>query len=215
MRAKLNHTTRGLAALAVSFLAGACAEPVGDINTVQPGYLSKSLFEKEWYYRQTIVESDPGTGLSGAFVGLEADIEKIRWEIREDKLIAYRTHEGVPGIDEDRTQPGSDYKGDPIAMFDVKSHFDIQRRYNTSTGEQSNVIAENKSDRPWNEREYFRISVDNRRRRRGGLRRVPQLRQRRGRWFDALRPRHGVPVLAPPARHRAGLHRDDHAPHRR
>ncbi|MCK6571865.1 zinc-dependent metalloprotease [Myxococcota bacterium] len=160
MRAKLNHTTRGLAALAVSFLAGACAEPVGDINTVQPGYLSKSLFENEWYYRQTIVESDPGTGLSGAFVGLEADIEKIRWEIREDKLIAYRTHEGVPGIDEDRTLPGSDYKGDPVASFEVQSHFDIERRYNTSTGEQTNVIGENKSDRPWNEREYFRIKVD-------------------------------------------------------
>jgi hypothetical protein len=160
MRAKLNHTTRGLAALAVSFLAGACAEPVGDINTVQPGYLSKSLFEKEWYYRQTIVESDPGTGLSGAFVGLEADIEKIRWEIREDKLIAYRTHEGVPGIDEDRTQPGSDYKGDPIA--DVRR--EVALRHPASLQHQHRRAVERhrgKQERPTLER--ARVLPDQRR----------------------------------------------------
>lgn len=149
-----------LSALAALGFTAGCGEPVNDINTVQPGYISKALFEKDWYYRQTIVESDPGTGFSSAFVGLEADVEKIAWEIREDQLIAYRTHEGVPGIDEDRTLPGAQYKGDPVAIFKIKSHFDIERGYNAATGEQTVVIGENSSDRPWYDRQFMRIEAD-------------------------------------------------------
>ena len=146
-----------LAALAACV---ACAEPVKDINLVQPGYLDKSLFDdKVWYYRQTITEADP-TQSTGFFVGLEADMEKIRWEIREDQLLAFRAHEGVPGIDEDETRPGADYRGEPIASFGISSHFDIQRGYNTATGEQNNTISENSSDRAWRDRKYIRVAFD-------------------------------------------------------
>ncbi len=154
-----NQRLAALAALAGGVALSACGEPVQDVNTIQPGYISKALFEKDWYYKQTIIESDPGTGFSSAFVGLEADVEKIKWEIREDQLVAYRTHEGVPGIDEDRTQPGSNYKGDLVAVFAITSQFDIQRDYNAATGEQGVVIGEN-TERPWFDREYMRIQVD-------------------------------------------------------
>ena len=148
-----------LATAGAGLLASACGEPVGDVNTVQPGYISKALFQKQWYYKQTITESDPGTGFTSAFVGLEADVEKIDWEIREDQLIAHRIHEGVQGIDEDRTRPGAKYVGDPVAIFKISSQFDIQRDYNAATGEQSVVIGEN-TDRAWFDREYMRIEVD-------------------------------------------------------
>ena len=45
-------------------------------------------------------------------------------------------------------------------MFPIESHFDVQREYDSSTGEQSNVISENTSDRPWYERSYMRVKWD-------------------------------------------------------
>ena len=38
----------------------------------------------------------------------------------------------------------------------VTSHFDVKRDYNPGTGEQTNVIVENTTDRPWNERQFMR-----------------------------------------------------------
>ncbi len=45
----------------------------------------------------------------------------------------------------------------PIASFAIQGHFDIQRNYNSATGEQSNVIDENASDRPWYQRQFIRV----------------------------------------------------------
>ncbi|MCA9547488.1 MAG: zinc-dependent metalloprotease, partial [Myxococcales bacterium] len=70
---------------------------------------------------------------------------------------AYRTYEAVPGVDQDGYQDGARYQGDRIATFPITSHFDIIREYNANTGEQSNVIVENATDRPWWEREYIRV----------------------------------------------------------
>lgn len=153
MRASIQSTVLSFAA--VGLIAG-CAEPVEEVNTVQPGYVSKALFEGEWYYRQTIVDASPLQG--AAFVGLEGSLEKVRWEITEDTLYAYRTHEAILGLDEDDTQPGAVYKGDPVAAFAISAHFDIKKGYNASTGEENNVIGENQSDRPWYERDYIRVN---------------------------------------------------------
>ncbi len=132
-----------------------CAEPVEEVNTVQPDYIDKALFQGEWYYRQTMVDVSPE--VAAAFVGMEADIERIRWEIRHSTLFAYRVHEAIPGLDESATRPGAEYQGDTIAAFPITSHFDIKRTYNTSTGEQTNVIGENTTDRHWAERQFMRI----------------------------------------------------------
>jgi hypothetical protein len=142
--------------IAVIFGAFGCAEPNDDINYVQPYYVEKSLFQGEWLYKQTIVDVSPE--LSIGFVGLEGAMEKVSWEIKKDLLVAYRTHEAIVGLDEDTTQDGSDYRGDPVAMFAITSHFDIKRSYNANTGELSNTIAENTSDRPWYEREFIRVA---------------------------------------------------------
>jgi len=50
------------------------------------------------------------------------------------------------------------YVGQPVAIFDIKSHFDVIRRYNPQTGEQSNVIEENTTDKFWWQRKYMRVN---------------------------------------------------------
>ena len=144
-----------LATATAALLFGGCAEPVEDINRVQPHYVKKSLLTGEWYYRQTIV--DVPQDVSVGFTGIEGALEKIRWEITEERLIGYRIHEIIPGLDADSTQPGADFDGDPVAVFTIDSHFDILRGYNTATGEKTNEIVENSTDRPWFEREYMRV----------------------------------------------------------
>ncbi|MGZ3406625.1 MAG: zinc-dependent metalloprotease, partial [Polyangia bacterium] len=44
----------------------------------------------------------------------------------------------------------------PLAAWPIKSHFDIIRDYNSTTGEETNKIIES-TERPWNEREFVRV----------------------------------------------------------
>ena len=45
----------------------------------------------------------------------------------------------------------------PILTYNIASHFDVKREYNAGTGEQTNVISENTTDRPWDQRQYMRV----------------------------------------------------------
>ncbi|MEC8023776.1 MAG: zinc-dependent metalloprotease, partial [Myxococcota bacterium] len=49
------------------------------------------------------------------------------------------------------------YRGSPILVIPITSHFDIQREFNTLTGEKTNVVVENTTDREWHERKYMRV----------------------------------------------------------
>ena len=141
----------------LSGLLIACGDKVEDVNRVQPYFIKKSQLEGEWYFRQMLTESPP-TGAAGLlFEGLHGEVEKVRFELRERQLIAYRVHPNVEGLEDDRIIEGSTYQGEPVAIFSVQRHFDIMREFNTTTGEQSNVISENTSLKPWFEREYVRI----------------------------------------------------------
>ncbi len=154
--------------LTASMLAGSilalsgCAQQVGDIDRTSPNKVSKSIFDDggEWYVRSTVVEV-PGTAVS-SFAGLQGEMNRVRWEITEDHLIAFRTNEDVLGIDTNLYNPETDgpFQGAPVAAFPIQSHFDVQRAYNSATGEQTNVITENGSDRNWYEREFMRVSWD-------------------------------------------------------
>ncbi|MBT6492263.1 MAG: hypothetical protein HOK97_21000 [Deltaproteobacteria bacterium] len=143
------------AGLCLLLTVQACSTGVGDIDRSQPGKLKKQALQGEWYYRQTVVDV-PFTG-GMTFVGEQSITERIHFEISENLLTAYRSYEKVEGS-EIPSQPGdSEYQGAPIAAFRISSHFDVIRNYNDATGEQSNVISENTSDRPWYEREYIRV----------------------------------------------------------
>ena len=53
------------------------------------------------------------------------------------------------------------YRGAPLATFPINSHFDIIRTYNAATGEETNVIVEDSSERMWYERSYMRVDWGN------------------------------------------------------
>lgn len=154
---------RGLGVVLLSLFAAACAADVGDINRVQPNYVKKSVFigdpgsgkDKVWYYRPTVTEVPDSAGF--AFTGEQGEVQKIVWDLQEQVLVAYRSYEFTKGAEQYASRPGNKYRGAPIASFPVVSHFDIQREYNPATGEQTNVIVENTTDRPWYEREYVRV----------------------------------------------------------
>ncbi len=144
-----------LAALG-ALLTSACAQEVGDIDRTQPNLVEKSQFDGEWYYQRTIVDVPAGAGFT--FVG-NADfggLDVISFDFEENVLLVRRELEFITGAD-DLTEQGADYEGEVVAAFPVQ-HIDIQRQYNASTGEESNVIVENMSDRPWYERDYVRIN---------------------------------------------------------
>lgn len=136
---------------------GGCAGDNGDLNRVQPGYVKKSdMLGTSWYYRRTVVDSSEATAWATIGTGDLFTVERIRWEIQEDHLIAYRDYEYIPNA-EDGKFPDAKYEGAPLAAFPITEHFDVMREYNPSTGEQTNVISANTRDRTWYEREYMRV----------------------------------------------------------
>lgn len=151
-----------LAALAVvlSTVGVGCAADQGDLNLVQPGYVKKAdLLGKSWYYRRTVVDAPEGLGpYATPGTGDLFTIERVRFEIQEDYLIAFRDYEYIPGSEEAEYDGAEDYQGTPVVAFPITSHFDIKREYNSGTDEQTNVISENSSDRVWYEREFIRVA---------------------------------------------------------
>ncbi|MBI5507108.1 MAG: zinc-dependent metalloprotease [Deltaproteobacteria bacterium] len=133
--------------------AASCAGDVTLVDRTQPARVEKALFQGEWYYRATVVDVQFNQGL--LFEGYEGEMDRVRWDIREDQLIAYRSYEILIGAEQ--TNGTTEFYGNPVAVFPITSHFDVIREYNTATGEQSNVLVENTTDRPWFERQYMRV----------------------------------------------------------
>jgi hypothetical protein len=139
----------------VAVVAG-CAQDVGDIDRTSPEKVQKALFENddEWYHRQVVVQTD----MQGSviFEALESNLKRIRWTITENVLYAHSTVELVGGLNEG-FDDAQDRRLGAVAAFPIIAHFDVQRSYNPATGEPSNVIVENMSDRHWYERDYMRV----------------------------------------------------------
>ncbi len=141
--------------LSVPFLllAAACSQEVGLIDRTQPGLLSKSIFigdpeqpdTQQWFIRRTVTDVPYDVGYT--FIGETEEAYRIRWDIQRDQLLAFRTHPHVEGTPDTA----------PVAVFAIKGHADVFREYNPSTGEQTNVLSENTTDRPWYEREFIRV----------------------------------------------------------
>ncbi|WP_438014362.1 hypothetical protein WMF18_26040 [Sorangium sp. So ce315] len=156
----------GLAA-AVCLAAG-CAEERAEINQVQANALAKSFFvganlqsmedDPEFWARTTVIDVGYGASQDGLFSSsyAQADVARIKWVIQEDLLIGRLTYERVNDTDGKGAGAATD-DGVVAAAYKIVSHFDIRRDYNPATGEESNVIVENTTDRPWYEREYMRV----------------------------------------------------------
>ena len=159
---------QGALVASLVLLAIACGQPK-IIDRTQPNFIKKSdLTSGTWYIHESVVDA-PKTPSNAAVIGRDGELEKVRWEVQEDLLVAYRSYEVVAGADPrvDRAkssighvvmQDGRAYKGNPVFAYRILSHFDRQRQYNPSTGEQSNVLVEDTQDRPWSEREFMRVA---------------------------------------------------------
>lgn len=157
-----------IAALLAAAAAAGCAQDIGDIDRTEPNRVKKSDLESgAWWMHQKIVDV-PGSSSLEAFEGLMMETEKVVFVAEENYLMAYRSYPILPGSDHQLLNMegpdsyeelyGDNYKGNVLAMYPITSHFDVQRTYDTSTGEQSNVIVENTSDRPWYERDFMHVN---------------------------------------------------------
>ncbi len=163
MRGKWQWCAIVAATVGVSTIAG-CAQDIGDIDRTEPNKIRKADLEgSAWWMHQKVTENSPMMSDRG-FEGLMMATDKVVFVAEENYLVAYRSYPSLPGADDTAKYDGNydeiygeDYKGEIRAMFPIDSHFDVQREYDTSTGEQSNVIVENTSDRPWYERDYIRV----------------------------------------------------------
>jgi len=150
-----------LLVLGTGIAFGGCAGAGrADIDRSQPDKVDKSFFlnvdgtPKKFYYRLTITDVPPTNGW--AFEGMQGPMDKIYFQITEDQLIGYRAYDYAPGSENPFTG-GANNTDAPVVSFKIKSHFDVKREYNPGTGEQTNVISENTTDRPWAERQYMRV----------------------------------------------------------
>jgi hypothetical protein len=162
MRKRLwSLTAAALTVLASVGAINGCSHRNGDVNRVVDPYWNKADFDGEhvWYYRSTVVDTAPGSSFINGTVG-DGDwllLERLRWEVTETYLMGYRDYESAPGTEHNEWEGGSDvYKGAPVAMFAIKDHFDIRRNYDSITGEETNVIVENR-ERAWYDRNYMRV----------------------------------------------------------
>lgn len=158
-----------LASTALVALVG-CGRPEL-VDRTGPNFVKKAdLLDGTWYIQESIIDAPKTPSI--ATIGYGGKMEKIRWEVQEDLLVGYRSYEIVPGADPrvDREKSklgkvifkdGRPYKGNPVFAYRIESHFDRQREYNAATGEQTNVLVEDTSDRPWYQREFMRVDWTN------------------------------------------------------
>src|SRR5262249_16875677 len=152
----------GLTAIVASAAVGfGCAQERDTINKVDAYALDKSFFvgpklndpsdDPEFYGATTIVDVPfavtPGVP--------PTPLRRVKWELTNEVLNARLTYESTNGVDGQGNAHTN--SGQIVASFKVLSHFDIRRDYNPQTGEELNVIVENTTDRPWQERQYFRV----------------------------------------------------------
>lgn len=158
------RTSLLLGMLGAAFMAEGCARERDPINRVQANAMAKSFFvgaeindpqdDPEFLWRSYVVGGSMSQTL--VTVGTGSEVDRIRWEVTEEMLIARKAYQLVRGAD-DRGLPEKYPDGTIVAAYPIESHFDIRRDYNPSTGEELNVIVENTGDRPWFEREYMRV----------------------------------------------------------
>lgn len=158
--------SRSLRVLAIGFFFLAsfgCAEERAPINKVQANALDKTFFvgdpqnpndDPVFYWRNFVVDASEDQSLIG--IGSWSGVDRIKWEISETMLFARRAYDQNAGADDKGSTSGYP-NGTIVAAYPISSHFDIKRAYNPQTGEELNIVEENTTDRPWYQRQYFRV----------------------------------------------------------
>jgi len=161
-------TTRLVSAtLLAALIFGGCAEERAPIDRVQADALKKSFFvgellsdtsdDPEFYAQGTLIDVGYGASQDGLFTSTYAQpLSRVKFVITEEALIARLTYERIEDSDGKGAGPTST-DGTIVAIYPITSHFDITYAYNPTTGEKLNILQENTTDRPWYEREHFRV----------------------------------------------------------
>jgi hypothetical protein len=167
--------TLGLVALSLASIPASqqgCVEDIRTVNRTSPYKLKKTDFEGVWLYMQTTIDVPFSSAVSFTGETPFGQSTKIVFDIQENWLIAYPVVETVEGTEREwKTlpirnywEPGKRnefvdmYVGPPLARWPIETHFDLVRNYNAFNGAQSNELTENTFDRPWYERDYFRVA---------------------------------------------------------
>ena len=171
---RLKTIAAGVVIGAIGLMSG-CAEQIGDIDRTGENKILKSdLLDHEWHMRVIVSDVSPTAEyiFNGAYL---LGLERVRFWANPTALHVHRSYDQVPGSDDrvERLPDGTvveselydefmgddgTYYGARIFGFDINSHFDVQRQYNPQTGEQTNVIVENTTDRDWHERDFMRVN---------------------------------------------------------
>ncbi len=150
----------------LSFALGTgCSMERPPIGRVQANALAKTFFvgelrnaedDPEFYMHVSVVDVMYGANSDGLITSADGQaMTRVRWEITEKSLVARLRYELVQDTDKKGLKATPD--GQIVAAFTIEKHFDIRTDYNPSTGEELNVIVENDTDKPWYDREYFRV----------------------------------------------------------
>ncbi len=153
--------------VALSALLAGCAQERAPINRVQPYALKKAFFvgadfnntadDPEFWARTTVIDVGYGAAQDGLFTSTYAQpLSRVKWQVTEDLLIARLAYERIATSD-GKGAGKMTQDGIIVAAFKITSHFDIKHAYNPTTGEELNVLEENSTDRPWNQREYIHV----------------------------------------------------------
>jgi hypothetical protein len=159
---------RSLAVLCLTALSAGgidCAQERDPINRVRENALPKSFFvgahytdqndDPEFYANNFVVDGTADNAMMP--VGTYDDVDRIRWEIQEDFLLARKSYEYVEGSEGRAASAQRTPHGVIVAAYRIESQFDQRRAYNSSTGEEINVVEENTADRRWPERDFIRV----------------------------------------------------------
>jgi hypothetical protein len=173
-----------IALCALGFSLASCSAAPGTVNRVQANLVDKAIFEGEWWYSSTAIDvsydeasifnsssaNPPFEGSMSTDYAIDFNrsgpnvlgspsysfpIARIRWVIDQNYLFAYRSYELVQGGNQNGRSP--DYRGQPLAVFKIEDHVDVRHDYSSLSGEQTNVVLENTTDRQWYDRKYMRV----------------------------------------------------------
>ncbi|MGC6418805.1 MAG: zinc-dependent metalloprotease [Bradymonadia bacterium] len=163
----LKKTLRFALGLTLASALFGCAEERPPIDRVQPFALKKAYFvgdnfvstddDPEFWTQATLIDVGYGASQQGLFTSTYAQpVSRIKWEITEDLLIGRIAYERIDDSDK-KGIGGATQDGIIAVAFRILKHFDIERAYNPTTGEKLNIVQENSFDRPWFERQHFRV----------------------------------------------------------
>ena len=87
---------RVIPALFVSAVLAGCPEAREPVIQVQANAIAKSQFEGEWYFQRTVIDTPYETEFT--FIGDQGELERVRWRVEENLLLALRSYQRVEGL---------------------------------------------------------------------------------------------------------------------